>query len=44
MESSNVSSRSREKVLGGLRIGRILITRLGGNLGYLVFFVLTSPL
>src|SRR5215211_920648 len=35
MVSSNVSSRSREKVLGGLRIGRILITGLGGNLGYL---------
>src|ERR671912_2113482 len=35
MVSSIVSSRSREKVLGGLRIGRILITGLGGNLGYL---------
>src|ERR671910_3267042 len=34
MVSSIVSSRSREKVLGGLRIGRILITGLGGNLGY----------
>jgi hypothetical protein len=33
MVSSNVSSRSREKVLGGLRIGRILISILGGNLG-----------
>ena len=36
MVSSNVSSRSREKVLGGLRIGRILFTRIGGNLGYLL--------
>jgi hypothetical protein len=35
MVSSNVSSRSREKVLGGLRIGRILFTGIGGNLGYL---------
>src|SRR5215211_4136693 len=35
MVSSNVSSRSREKVLGSLRIGRILITGLGGNLGFL---------
>ena len=32
MVLSNVSSRSREKVLGGLRIGRILITGIGGNL------------
>jgi hypothetical protein len=31
-----VSSRSREKVLGGLRIGRIFFTEIGGNLGYLV--------
>jgi hypothetical protein len=36
MVSSNVSSRSREKVLGGLRIGRILFTGIGSNLGYLV--------
>jgi hypothetical protein len=33
MVSSNVSSRSREKVLGGLLIGRILFTGIGGNLG-----------
>src|SRR5829696_9185467 len=36
MVSSKVSSRSREKVLGGLRIGRIFFTEIGGNLGYLV--------
>src|SRR5215212_6843450 len=35
MVSSTVSSRSREKVLGGLRIGRILFTAIGGNSGYL---------
>jgi hypothetical protein len=35
MVSSKVSSRSREKVLGGLRIGRIFFTEIGGNLGYL---------
>jgi hypothetical protein len=34
MVSSKVSSRSREKVLGGLRIGRIFFTEIGGNLGY----------
>src|SRR5829696_6456736 len=34
MVSSKVSSRSREKVLGGLRIGRILSNGIGGNLGY----------
>src|SRR5215203_3665234 len=39
MVLSKVSSRSREreKVLGGLRIGRILTTRIGGNLGYLMW-------
>jgi hypothetical protein len=31
-----LSSRSREKVLGGLRIGRILFIGIGDNLGYLV--------
>jgi hypothetical protein len=36
MVSSIVSSRSREKVLGGLRIGRIFFTEIGGNLGYLI--------
>src|SRR5215204_4619195 len=36
MVSSKVSSRSREKVLGGLRIGRIFFTEIGGNLGYIV--------
>jgi hypothetical protein len=36
MVSSTVSSRSREKVLGGLRIGRILFTAIGGNSGYVV--------
>src|SRR5829696_1447747 len=38
MVLSKVSSRSREreKVLGGLRIGRILFTGIGGNLGYLL--------
>jgi hypothetical protein len=35
MVSSTVSSRSREKVLGGLRIGRILFSGIGGNLGYI---------
>src|SRR5215207_4800347 len=35
MVSSKVSSRSREKVLGGLRIGRILSNGIGGNLGYI---------
>src|SRR5919107_6446009 len=35
MVSSTVSSRSREKVLGGLRIGRILFTAIGGNSGYI---------
>src|SRR5215208_5416645 len=35
MVSSIVSSRSREKVLGGLRIGRIFFTEIGGNLGLL---------
>jgi hypothetical protein len=30
-----LSSRSREKVLGGLRIGRILFIGIGDNLGYL---------
>src|SRR5215204_6554482 len=34
MVSSKVSSRSRENVLGGLRIGRIFFTEIGGNLGY----------
>jgi hypothetical protein len=38
MVSSKVSSRSREKVLGGLRIGRIFFTEIGGNLGYYLFF------
>jgi hypothetical protein len=33
MVSSNVSSRSKEKVLGGLRIGRVFFTGIGGNLG-----------
>jgi glutamate decarboxylase len=32
-----VSSRSREKVLGGLRIGRIFFTEIWGNLGYYNF-------
>jgi hypothetical protein len=33
MVSSMLSSRSREKVLGGLRIGRILFIGIGDNLG-----------
>ncbi|MDX6382420.1 MAG: hypothetical protein QOI57_3444, partial [Rubrobacteraceae bacterium] len=34
---------SREKVLGGLQIGRILFIRIGDNLGYLEIGMLFRP-